>query len=134
MRNIDKEEDINNAIEEKSFDYRNEKNIPNKEKILQMEKLENENFSDDDKTKNIYNENNQIEFNGEDIEEGEEGENEWFYCDECLKVIKENKIKYECEECQDYNLCKECYNTKNHMHQMKKSKVPLGCKVFFKLF
>ena len=46
----------------------------------------------------------------------------------------ENKIKYEFEECQDYNLCKECYNTKNHMHQMKKSKVPLGCKVFFKLF
>jgi hypothetical protein len=54
-------------------------------------------------------------------------ENEWFFCDECKTPIKENKIKYECEKC-ELIVCKPCFKTITHVHTMKKSKVPLGCK------
>jgi protein KRI1 len=82
-----------------------------------------------------YNINNYEEEAGEgDYNEYNEDagseENEWFYCDECRDVIKENKIKYACEKC-DYITCKECYKSITHKHTMKKDKVPLGCKVRF---
>lgn len=161
---LDKEEDIADAIEEKMFDYKTDKSLPNKEKLLEMERLENEGF-DATKDESVYAEKSkkekiktkknaeesdfiEEESKGENgvnyyddgdqemqgYEENEEGEDEWFYCDNCLNVIKENKIKYQCETCDEYCLCKGCFSAKNHQHQMKKSKVPLGCKVLFILF
>jgi len=153
---FDKEEDIKDAIEEKMFDYKTNKSIPNKEKILELERLENEGFVEEnskvreneveienkkekknkkqlDKVdENNLNDESKGYYNNEEqeiYEEENEGENEWFYCDNCFNIIKENKIKYECETCDDYCLCKACFSSKNHHHQMKKSKVPLGCKV-----
>jgi protein KRI1 len=152
---MDKEEDIDDAIEEKMFDYKNNKSIPNKEKVLEMERLENESFEGEEekkfkkdkrkKSEEIKNEDDKEKGYKEDYvdedayineeEENEEGENQWFYCDNCFKVIKENKIKYECDTCDDYCLCKGCFSAKNHQHKMKKSKVPSGCKVnFFLIF
>lgn len=155
---FDKEEDINDVIEEKMFDYKTDKSIPDKEKLLELERLENEGFEEKEDKKNKKGKKNNIQssedeeikkendeenkdydnydYNGNEDEymeegENEEGENEWFYCDNCYNVIKENKIKYECETCGDFNLCKGCFASKNHQHQMKKSKVPLGCKVKF---
>lgn len=133
---FDHEEDIKEAIEEKMFDFKTNKSIPNKEKVLEMQKLEEEGFENENqemnKSKKAKQEKNQqSEQNDENNndDENENGENEWFYCDNCIKAIKENKIKYDCETCQDYTLCKECFSKVNHAHQMKKSKVPLGCKV-----
>lgn len=140
---FDKEEDIKEAIEEKMFDYKTNKSLPNKEKLLEIEKLENEGFEEqngeetgkkDKKSKNNFEEeqdevNYDEGYGDEEMQEDEEGENQWFYCDNCFNVIKENKIKYECETCEDYCLCKGCFAAQNHQHQMKKSKVPLGCKV-----
>lgn len=111
--NKEKEEnDLEKVIEEKSFDYRSNKEIPDKQKLI---------------------ENDREDYNYDNENENEE-DNQWFYCDECLKAIKENKIKYECDICEDYSLCKTCFTNKNHQHQMKKSKVPLGCKVIFLIF
>jgi protein KRI1 len=115
---INKEKEENEKekiIEEKSFDYRCNKAISDKENLIQ---------DDED----MYNDN---EYNNDNEDENDNENNEWFYCDECLKAIKENKIKYECETCEDYTLCKSCFSSKNHQHQMKKSKVPFGCKVNF---
>ncbi len=143
-RTGDKDEDINDAIEEKMFDYKNDTGLPNKQKLLEIERFENESFDEGQKREDEQEEDNekgnQEQYGGYDAaygdrgmmyEDDEEGENEWFYCDNCLNVIKENKIKYQCEVCEDYCLCKGCFAAKNHQHQMKKSKVPLGCKVNF---
>jgi protein KRI1 len=117
--NKEKEEnEIEKIIEEKSFDYRSNKAIPEKEKLIE----------DDEDLYNDNELNNDNAFDKNDNEIDNEN-NEWFYCDECLKAIKENKIKYECDVCEDYTLCKSCFTSKNHQHQMKKSKVPFGCKV-----
>ena len=68
------------------------------------------------------------DLNEEEEEENEDKENNlWFYCDNCKKPLKEGKIKYECKTCEDYTLCKQCFKTINHTHQMKKDKVPIGC-------
>ena len=71
------------------------------------------------------------EENLNNINDNEENENEdnhlWFYCDNCKKQIKEKKIKYECKICEDYTLCKLCFKSIKHNHQMKKDKVPIGC-------
>ena len=95
-------------------EYYNEK--LDKNEIEKYEKKEEENL-------------NNIKDNKE--EENEENENEdnhlWFYCDNCKKPIKEKKIKYECKTCEDYTLCKECFKSIGHYHQMKKDKVPIGC-------
>lgn len=135
----DKEDDIKQAIGEKSFDYKTETKIPNKEKLEKLEELEN-NIEEDGLDENMqadqenYEEQNEEENYPEGYEEDEnydEEENEepqWFYCDECKKAIKENKIKYECDKCEDYVTCKDCFKSLNHPHVMKKSKVPLGCK------
>lgn len=122
--NKEKEEnEIEKIIEEKSFDYRSNKEIPHKD--FMDEENENEDNYDIQKDSNFAEGEYQDNYNDD---ENENGENQWFYCDGCLKAIKENKIKYE-DEKEDYCLCKKCYTTKNHNRQMKKSKVPLGCKV-----
>jgi protein KRI1 len=119
----DKGEDIEQVIEEKSFDYKTNKDILNKSQLEKLAEIEEEGWKYDEE--NINDEENLIdEENLNDIND----ENEWFYCDECRNVIKENKIKYDCEKCEDYLLCKECFKAANHPHKMKKSKVPLGCK------
>ncbi len=75
---------------------------------------------------NENNENSNKEDNNENLEEQEE-EDLWFYCDNCKKPLKEGKIKYECKTCEDFTLCKKCFKSINHQHQMKKSLVPQGC-------
>ena len=148
----DKEEDIKRVIEEKSFDYKTNKNIPDKEKLKKLEELENgdgelggdqlnEQIEVDDYEENAEYPENEEQLNQDDyfdyenqqeedlINEGNnESENQWFYCDNCKKPIKENKIKYECETCEDYVSCRDCFKSTNHPHKMKKSKVPIGCK------
>jgi protein KRI1 len=115
---VDKGEDLNQVIEEKSFDYKTDKDILNKDQLMKLAEIEEEGWKYDDENFNNV--------EGEDFQD--EFENEWFYCDECKNVIKENKIKYDCEKCEDYLLCKDCFKATNHPHKMKKSKVPLGCK------
>ncbi len=105
----DKEEDIKNVIEEKTCDYKTSID-EDLEELENLEKDEEENYAEE----------NDFDINNT--------ENEWFYCDECKKAIKENKIKYDCEKCEDYVICKECFKAVNHVHKMKKSKVPIGCK------
>ncbi len=91
-------------------EYYNEK--LDKNEIEKFEKKEEENLN-----------------NRKDNEENENEDNHlWFYCDNCKKPIKENKIKYECKTCEDYTLCKLCFKSIGHNHQMKKDKVPIGCK------
>jgi len=117
------------------YDFKTEKNLPNKEQLKQIEKLEieggeeednfnYENPEGEDADNNYYYEGEE----GEDYAHNHQNENEWFFCDECKKIIKENKIKYECDNCPDFMLCKECFKSVKHPHKMKKSKVPLGCK------
>lgn len=65
--------------------------------------------------------------NFENIEEDQEQEEQWWYCDSCLKCIKPGKVRYECTKCEDYTLCKSCYQTESHEHVMKKEKVPATC-------
>lgn len=62
-------------------------------------------------------------------EAGDVSETEWWYCDECKEVIKPGKLKYECNECEDYTMCKACYKILKHPHLMKKAKVSVLCKV-----
>lgn len=107
----DKEEDIKEVIEEKSFDYKTNKGIPTKEDLKKLEQ--------DDQD---------LEERGEHPEPDTNQESEWFYCDECKKAIKENKIKYECDQCPEYITCRDCFKTITHAHKMKKSKVPVGCR------
>ena len=115
--NKDREEDLKDCIEEKGIDYKSK--IPNDEEEVEGEVEDNYNGD--------YNEQYDEGNYGEDGEELPR-EQEWFYCDECKKVIKENKIKYECEKCDDYILCRDCYKSVNHSHKMKKDKVPMGFK------
>ena len=95
-------------------EYYNEK--LDKNEIEKFEKKEEENLNN---------------INDNEENENEENENEdnhlWFYCDNCKKPIKEKKIKYECKICEDYTLCKLCFKSIKHNHQMKKDKVPIGC-------
>jgi len=64
----------------------------------------------------------------ENINEEQKNDNElWFYCDSCKKPLKEGKIKYECQTCDDYTLCKKCFKKNGHEHKMKKDVVPPGC-------
>lgn len=103
---------------DKTFDYNLEKNIPNKDDMEKQIK-EDKNYFADENDNNIQNHENDNE------------DNEWFLCDECRLPIKEGKLKYECNQCEDYIVCKGCYSKKgeNHPHKLKKSKVPIGCKV-----
>jgi protein KRI1 len=127
----DRDEDIREVIEEKSFDYKTNKNILDKDKLRELDELEYKIEGDFEGNKEDE-ENNYIE---EDYQDGynendnqDESQNEWFYCDDCKKAIKENKIKYECTICEDYTTCKDCHVSVPHAHKMKKSKVPLGFK------
>lgn len=106
---VERDDNIKEDIDEKGVDY---KNVGDQE----------EENGDDNIDYNIEDEE------GEDEYGDNEGENQWFYCDQCRKAIKENKIKYECEKCDDFVICKECFKSSSHAHKMKKSKVPLGCK------
>jgi len=51
----------------------------------------------------------------------------WWYCDTCLKGIREGEARFECLECEDFCQCKACADMKDHPHKMKKFIVPQGC-------
>lgn len=53
----------------------------------------------------------------------------WWYCDECKKGIEENQPHFDCKICEDYTLCKKCFEIAEHEHSMKKNFVPEGCPV-----
>ena len=118
VEEIEKEGNFDIKVLEKKMndifndEYYNEK--LDKNEIEKFEKKEEENLN------NIN--------NNEEEENEKEDNNLWFYCDNCKKPIKENKIKYECKTCEDYTLCKLCFKSIGHNHQMKKDKVPIGCK------
>jgi protein KRI1 len=101
---------LKDVIEEKTFDYKT--------------KGDEEEAEDEEALAEVNNEEEYNEYN--EYEAGEDEENQWFYCDECKNAIKEGKIKYECETCEDYTLCKDCFKSINHSHKMKKDKVPAG--------
>lgn len=131
FKNQEFEETIKEVIEEKSFDYKTNKELPTKEKLKKIEEQENE-FNEDDnkqKKKNTEEEDQRNENKEQGYDDDQSEDNEWFYCDECKQVINEKKIKYDCKICEDYCLCKSCFKTINHPHQMKKNIVPIGCKV-----
>ena len=120
VEEIEKEGNFDIKVLEKKMndifndEYYNEK--LDKNEIEKFEKKEEENLNN---------------INDNEENENEENENEdnhlWFYCDNCKKPIKEKKIKYECKICEDYTLCKLCFKSIKHNHQMKKDKVPIGC-------
>lgn len=88
----------------------------------------NEIFDEDDIGKNEENYEDEMKDEEENFyPENDEDEQLWFYCDSCRKVIKENKIKYDCATCEDFTLCKSCFKGTQHPHKMKKDKVPVGC-------
>ena len=51
----------------------------------------------------------------------------WWYCDTCIRGIKEGESRFECLECDDFTECKKCAQLKEHPHKMKKFIVPAGC-------
>ena len=106
MNDIFNKEYYNQELDEEEM----EKFDAKQERHLKLEEKEEEN---EDK-----NENNNEENDNDEL---------WFYCDSCKKPLKEGKIKYECKTCEDYTLCKKCYKSKGHEHQMKKDIVPAGC-------
>jgi len=117
-KELDCEENLKNAIEEKVFDYKTEIDL---DKVKEIEKkIEEEEL--------IEEQQNKIDI-AEDFDENEgESNNQWWYCDECRTAIKENKIFYECTICADINICRDCFKSIGHPHKMKKTKVPIGCK------
>ncbi len=55
----------------------------------------------------------QIGYNDQQVVCGiREGPVTHYYCDECGETI--NLIRYHCENCCDYDLCKSCFEKKNH--------------------
>ena len=106
-------------IDEKKPDYYTNAKlefVENEDEEREEEDAENREFN-----KNDYPDN-------EEYEENEDDENEWWYCDDCKKVIKPGKIKYDCTTCDDFTLCRDCFKTANHVHKMKKNKVALDAK------
>ena len=93
----------------------------------------NKELSEEEIEKYDHKQQKHLEKENEENENNEEENNDnednhlWFYCDKCKKPLKEGKIKYECKTCQDYALCKKCYKSTGHEHQMKKDIVPAGC-------
>lgn len=69
----------------------------------------------------------------------------WWYCDskiyilfietkyfikifqDCSKGIQELQPHFDCLECEDYTLCKKCYEDVEHEHKLRKGIVPEGC-------
>ena len=58
--------------------------------------------------------------------------NYFLFIPECLKGIKELEPRYDCFQCEDYTVCKKCFELKVHNHKMRKNIVPEGCIVFKK--
>ncbi len=54
--------------------------------------------------------------------------NLWWFCDNCSKGIEPLSHRFDCMQCNDFTLCKPCYNLKEHnFHKIKKFIVPEGC-------
>ena len=52
----------------------------------------------------------------------------WWYCDNCEKGIQPLTHRFDCLECPDYTICKNCYELKEHSHhKRKKFIIPDGC-------
>ena len=47
----------------------------------------------------------------------------------CNKGIKELEPHFDCLQCEDFTLCKRCFDLKAHEHKMRKNLVPEGCMV-----
>jgi len=47
----------------------------------------------------------------------------------CSKGIKELEPHFDCLQCEDFTLCKKCFDIKAHEHKMRKNLVPEGCVV-----
>jgi len=48
---------------------------------------------------------------------------------DCKKGIQPGQHHFDCLECTDYSLCKNCSEGKFHDHSLKKMIVPKGCEV-----
>lgn len=51
----------------------------------------------------------------------------WWYCDVCWRGIKPLEPRFDCLECPDHTECKQCLQTAQHEHKLKKFVVPEGC-------
>ncbi|KAJ6239220.1 fatty acid coa synthetase family [Anaeramoeba flamelloides] len=47
----------------------------------------------------------------------------YWRCDFCFKEIKEEKTRYHCMECSNFDLCTECFYTKSHEHPLYQDKL-----------
>lgn len=56
-------------------------------------------------------------------DEDEENRIFW-YCDNCKRGIQPKEVRFDCQICPDYTLCRKCNDAKIHNHRMKKVVVP----------
>ena len=63
----------------------------------------------------------------EEFCEGEPADcdNMWFFCDVCIRPIREGNVGFECKECEDVTVCFNCKSNNGHpsSHTLKKFKV-----------
>lgn len=95
-----------------------------------QDKLLNDNVIEVEEIEEVINDiEDTNENNLNNININNDSDDKWWYCDLCLKYIKQGSIKYECKTCEDYTLCKKCYKQQGHEHIMKKDKVSVDCVV-----
>lgn len=57
----------------------------------------------------------------------EEGYSLWYSCDNCMQAIPELMYRFDCQKCDNFTLCLQCYkDNTTHAHRFKKQKVPLN--------
>jgi hypothetical protein len=44
-----------------------------------------------------------------DMEEDEEEEGDLYCCDQCMAELGASEVRFHCQTCENYDLCKECY-------------------------
>lgn len=115
-------------IKELAKEFDNEEEFDMEKFDKKMNDIFNDEYYNANKDTKQEEENENVEEEQEeDVQSQHEENNLWFYCDNCKKPLKPGKIKYECKTCEDYTLCKSCFKSLNHSHQMKKDKVPIDC-------